>query len=69
VNYDIDWCKDFVEEWMKYALLKEYICPDGSDRTNHRQDQAILSILYYKYWDTYRFAQVDHYLGLNCHCD
>lgn len=69
VDYDIDWCRELVGEWMKYALQKEYICPEGSDRTNHRQDQAILSILYYKYWNIHKFAQVNHYLSLKCHCN
>jgi hypothetical protein len=35
-------------EWKDLALIKECICPDGSDRYNHRQDHAVLSILFYK---------------------
>jgi Protein of unknown function (DUF1647) len=37
-----------VEQWKKYALLKEYIAPIGSSKTNHRQDQAILSVIAYQ---------------------
>jgi hypothetical protein len=40
--------KYIVDEWYKYALIKEAICPDGSDRSNHRQDQSLLSIIIYK---------------------
>lgn len=31
--------------WQKCALVKECIAPPGSDRSNHRQDQAALTLL------------------------
>jgi hypothetical protein len=40
--------KFIVDEWYKYSLIKEAICPNGSDRSNHRQDQSLLSIILYK---------------------
>ena len=58
VNYNIDWIKEFIKEWKDLSLIKECICPDGSDRGNHRQDQAILSILYYKYEAIYKFKNI-----------
>jgi hypothetical protein len=67
INYDIDWCKDFVKEWKDLALIKECICPEGSDRSNHRQDQAVLNILYYKYCEKYNFKIIDHYIDLSVH--
>ena len=32
-------------EWAKYAQIKECIAPEGSNRKNHRQDQALLAVL------------------------
>jgi len=58
VNYEIDWVRKLVTEWKDLALIKECICPDGSNRSNHRQDQSILSILYYKYQEKYKFKDI-----------
>jgi hypothetical protein len=38
-----------LNDWYKASLDKNIICPDGSSRNNHRQDQTILSILMYQY--------------------
>jgi len=32
-------------KWNEGALLKRCIAPEGSDRSNHRQDQALLTVL------------------------
>ena len=32
-------------KWNEGALIRACIAPEGSDRTNHRQDQALLSVL------------------------
>lgn len=37
------------KEWKKFSLIQECISPSGSDRSNHRQDQAVLTLLLYKY--------------------
>lgn len=34
-----------LNDWRDCALEKECISPEGSNRTNHRQDQSVLSIL------------------------
>ena len=67
INYDIEWCKDFIKEWKDLALIKDCICPEDSDRSNHRQDQAILNILYYKYNEKYNFKIIDNYIDLSVH--
>ena len=41
---------------------KECIIPEGSDRLNHRQDQAILSILYYRYHNKKKRIKYQNYL-------
>jgi hypothetical protein len=67
VNYNTEWCKDLVTEWKNLALIKECISPNFSDRTNHRQDQSILSILYYKYNDIHNFKMFDEYINIIPH--
>ena len=37
-----------ITEWGRLALMKECISPLGSSRKNHRQDQALLTILAYR---------------------
>ena len=34
-----------VTTWRRLCSDKRFICPDGSSRRNHRQDQSVLSIL------------------------
>jgi len=36
------------KKWSEYAMVKECIAPNGSNRENHRQDQSLLSILSYQ---------------------
>ena len=67
INYNIEWCKSLVTEWKNLALIKECICPESSDRTNHRQDQAVLTILYYNYHKKYNFRIIDNYLHMQPH--
>lgn len=38
-----------LSEWYESSLIEHVISPTGSSRKNHRQDQAILSILLHKY--------------------
>ena len=54
-NYNTDYVKTFVEEYRNYALIKECIAPEGSSRENHRQDQSVFSIMFYKYYIQYQF--------------
>lgn len=38
-----------IGDWSSYAQMEDCIAPLGSDRSNHRHDQSILSILYYRF--------------------
>lgn len=40
--------REVAHEWKQCAMHKECIGPDGSDRSNHRQDQAALTVLVHK---------------------
>lgn len=66
-NYNIQWVKQLVKEWKDLALIKNCIVPFGSNKLNHRQDQAILSILFYKYQEKYKFKDICHYIDLTPH--
>jgi hypothetical protein len=43
----------FVKEFADCAKIKECIAPEGSSRANHRQDQAVLTILYYRFIESH----------------
>jgi hypothetical protein len=36
-----------LEDWHRYSLIKDVIAPEGSDKSNHRQDQSLLTLLAY----------------------
>jgi hypothetical protein len=44
-KYQSPKARDLVAQWKKYALIKKCIAPSGSSRKNHRQDQAVLSVI------------------------
>ena len=48
-NTKIDLVKDLITEFYNCAQDKNCIAPNGSSRKNHRQDQAVFTILFYKY--------------------
>ncbi len=41
--------QNLISDWYKYSLDEEIISPKGSSRINHRQDQALLSLLLHFY--------------------
>jgi len=55
----------FLNEWKTCALIKDNSLPDGADRSNHRHDQSILTILFYNY----NIPLVDIRLGFDIHRD
>lgn len=40
---------ELIREWSRCAQIRECIAPEGSSRLNHRQDQSLLSILFYRF--------------------
>jgi hypothetical protein len=44
-----------VNDWSFFSGQKEIISPIGSNRSNHRQDQSIFSLLFYK---SYKFGKL-----------
>jgi hypothetical protein len=68
-NTKIDYVKDFLTEYYNCSQTKECICPDGSSRKNHRQDQAVFTVLFYKYIIKYNFSSSNEYIGYTIHND
>ena len=69
-NCKIEKVKNLIKEFYNYAQIKDCIAPDGSSRKNHRQDQAVFSILFYKY-DIFNYVNNDwkYHLGYSIHND
>jgi len=55
-----------IENFNNLAHIKECIAPEGSSRENHRQDQALFTILYYKYTNN---TILHTYFFMYIHCD
>lgn len=63
-----------INKWAECALHRECIAPIGSSRSNHRQDQAALTILAYqtkviKFRRPYYANQIWEPLGFRVQCD
>ena len=43
--YDNNTVRDIIKKWKEGALDRDCIAPKGSSRVNHRQDQAVFSVL------------------------
>jgi hypothetical protein len=65
--------KEFINEFYICAQDKNCIAPEGSSRKNHRQDQAVFTILFYKYLDDknvkYHTGDWNYHLGYSIHND
>lgn len=67
INYNLKWCQDLIREWKDLSLIKDCITPDGSNRDNHRQDQSIWSLLFYKYQRRHKFKIINHFINFTVH--
>jgi hypothetical protein len=56
-----------IAEWGRLALIEECIAPPGSSRANHRQDQALLTVLAYR--AGIMAAPAKQRLGFRIHAD
>jgi hypothetical protein len=72
--------KSFITEFARLASIRECIAPLGSSRVNHRQDQSLLSIMYYQFihrefeigykgFQTSPLIAGDELLGVSIHND
>ena len=61
--------KELLIDYYKSCQIKECISPIGSSRENHRQDQSVFSILFYKHLREKQVMFCNHYLGYSIHND
>jgi hypothetical protein len=67
VDYSNKKANKLINTWATYALIKECIAPEGSGRHNHRQDQAVLTVLAYQ--SGLGQKMIKDYLGFKIHQD
>ena len=73
-NTKTKFAKELLAEFYNCSRIKECIAPEGSSRANHRQDQAVFTILFYKYMMKYNFKAYTNshhkiHLGYSIHND
>ena len=56
-DYNSKKAKNISELWCKFSQIQDCISPKDSSRDNHRQDQAVLTLLPYKYFFTNNFKK------------
>ena len=65
--------KKLITNFSSLAHIKECIAPTGSSRENHRQDQAVYTLLYYQFINKYvgqlPTINSERYLGITGHND
>lgn len=68
-NTKIDSVKEFLTEFYICCQDRNCIAPEGSSRINHRQDQAVFTVLFYKYLYKYDIKAYnnDHYPTYICY--
>ncbi|KAH9538094.1 hypothetical protein CY35_16G087200 [Sphagnum magellanicum] len=45
LGFTLETYKDLIRPWYECSITRQCIAPDGSNRSNHRQDQAALTVL------------------------
>ena len=59
--------KDFIVKFSKLAQDKSCIAPPGSSRQDHRQDQAVFTVLYYQFFN--HKSTENNYISFSIHND
>jgi hypothetical protein len=59
-DYNLKEARIIAELWSEFSQIQECISPKGSSRLNHRQDQAVLTLLLYKYLFKGNFKRLIH---------
>jgi hypothetical protein len=63
----IEAARSLLLDFYHYGLTRECIAPKGSSRKNHRQDQAVFTVLFYRHLTHYDHNQGDKTLGIYFH--
>jgi len=57
----------FIQDFIKCCNNKDTLCPNGSNKSNHRQDQSVLTMLYHLYHLKYKFQMVKEWVNIDYH--
>ena len=57
----------FIQDFIKCCNCKDVLCPEGSNKLNHRQDQSALTLLYHLYHLKYKFKMVKEWVNIDFH--
>ena len=68
INYDSKF-KNLVSIWKSSALKKELILPEGANSSNHRWDQTLLTLIYYKDFRLLYSLKTHFVFGIKIHQD
>lgn len=68
-NYRLEFIKKIIDDYYNYSLIRGCISPEGSSRRNHRQDQSVFNLVYYKYKELYNFKDIKMKLDFTIHND
>lgn len=66
-NLELPWVHGMIHEWAAHSRHKSTIAPEGSSRLNHRQDQAVLSCMFYQYQRVHGFESPEHVTNIRSH--
>ncbi len=58
---------NFLKDFIENSLDPKIIIPKGSDRTNHRQDQSLITILYWQYFFKYNLVREREWKHVDFH--
>ena len=68
-NINNDNVRKFLTDYSNKAQIKDCIAPEGSSRENHRQDQALFTVLYYLYNREHKNPINNNFVSVSVHND
>ena len=68
-NINNDNVRKFLTDYSNKAQIKDCIAPEGSSRKNHRQDQALFTVLYYLYNREHKNPINNNFVSVSVHND
>ena len=61
--------RKLVDLWKTYALQKDLILPEGANSSNHRWDQTLLTLIYYRDYQKLYSLKTYFVFGIKVHQD
>ncbi len=64
-----DISRKLIEQWFDWSKNKSLIAPDGSNRSNHRQDQTLITLIYHSMIGKALIPKTHKIFGVEFHQD